>query len=123
MTEAQINEVMRLAGVMATARVRRYAYATGHAANETREGIEVKVGKVGRRFAGLPGELEMSPQPTPEQIAAIEAFAARHGRFWKRELIAGWWSVNYPCGAESALLQQVRNNFGPTWLINYRRAK
>lgn len=43
LSQDQVNEVMRLASVLATARVRGYAYAIGHAANETRQGITAKV--------------------------------------------------------------------------------
>jgi hypothetical protein len=56
---------------------------------------------------------------TPEQSAALEAFAEQHGaceqgaRKWREKLGDGWMRAAFP-GA----LQQVRNQFGPTWLHN-----
>ena len=62
----------------------------------------------------------MKDQPAPEQIAAVEAFRARVEYRWKSELGRCWSSGVYPAGVNSALLQQVRNQFGPVWLMNYR---
>lgn len=39
-SDAHIEEVMRLARLYATARVRRYAKSVGKAENETKEGID-----------------------------------------------------------------------------------
>lgn len=51
------------------------------------------------------------PDLTEEQAAALEAFAAQHGADWRRKLNDGWLRAAYP-----GPLQQVRNQFGPTWL-------
>jgi hypothetical protein len=55
---------------------------------------------------------------TPEQTAAIEAFAQEHGghqaqRKWREALSDGWMRAAYP-----GPLQQVRNQFGPMWLFD-----
>lgn len=44
-SKERITEVMRLANLHATARVRRYAKSVGRASNETREGIDKRVAK------------------------------------------------------------------------------
>lgn len=58
--------------------------------------------------------------PTGEQVEALKQFAAANGRTWKSELNNLWMNgaYNYAVlgGADPALLQQVRNEFGPTWL-------
>lgn len=56
--------------------------------------------------------------PTPEQLAALEVYAAEHGRTWKAQLNDDWMN-----GRASGPLQQVRNQFGPSWLIRFRLPK
>ena len=46
-----------------------------------------------------------------EQRAALTAFREEHGRTWKSTLHAGWLRAAYP-----GPLQQIRNEFGPSWL-------
>ena len=62
-------------------------------------------------------------QPTPEQQAALDRFRVKHGRRWKAWLRASWSSGVYPIYAcengDDALLQQVRNTLGPSWLARY----
>lgn len=61
---------------------------------------------------------------TDEQKEAIEACKALHGRTWKSKLRQMWMYGNYDdfgMDPHSRGLQQVRNQFGPTWLINYGR--
>jgi hypothetical protein len=57
----------------------------------------------------------MKTQPTPEQLAAIVAYAKAHGRHWKRDLNDAWMRA-----AEPGLLQQMRNQFGPSWLVSFK---
>ena len=60
---------------------------------------------------------------TAEQLAALRTFAHQHGRTWKAVLRDAWFSGNYPHSADEnsdALLQQVRNTFGPSWLLSFR---
>jgi hypothetical protein len=67
-------------------------------------------------------------QPTTEQLAALIQFAAENGRNWKSTLRACWMIGNYQTGtyyttADTAALQQVRNEFGPSWLVRFSLAK
>lgn len=62
-------------------------------------------------------------QPTDEQIAAIGNFAQRHGRYWKRALNECWMTGLYHGDTSAHLLQQVRNQFGPTWLMKFKLVK
>lgn len=55
-----------------------------------------------------------------EQMKAIQDFAAANGRNWKSVLRECWMTVQYPRDCDSASLQQIRNSFGPTWLVNFR---
>lgn len=60
----------------------------------------------------------MKPQPTREQLQALEDYAVRHGRKWKRRLLDDWRSGADAC---APLLRQLRNRFGPQWLLTYVR--
>jgi len=65
---------------------------------------------------------------TEEQLAALRAFAARHGRNWKSKLNDCWSTGNYDHGHgvsndEDAELQQIRNTFGPSWLVRFSFTK
>lgn len=53
--------------------------------------------------------------PTAEQIAALQAYAAKNGRTWKDKLMTDWMN-----GRAQGSLQQVRNDFGPSWLARYK---
>lgn len=58
------------------------------------------------------------PPLTPEQEAALQAYAARHGRCWKSVLNHVWMG-----GAphdDGGILRGLRNSHGPTWLQSYR---
>lgn len=68
----------------------------------------------------------MKREPTAEQLAELKNFAAMNGRTWKSRLRHAWETGQYAeCGAAdySHLLQQIRNTFGPTWLVNFKLAK
>ena len=65
----------------------------------------------------------VKPTPTADQLAAVKAFAGKYGRNWKAALRFSWETGNYPFAPmanESALLQQLRNQFGPRWLNAFR---
>jgi hypothetical protein len=49
-------------------------------------------------------------------VAAVAAFATRHGRSWRAELAAAWLSGRDANEPDGHLLRQVRNRFGPRWL-------
>ena len=61
---------------------------------------------------------------TENQREALSRFAKKHGRQWKSKLHECWMSGRYPYDIvntnDSAYLQQVRNQFGPSWLVKYR---
>lgn len=60
---------------------------------------------------------------TIDQINALNRFALAHKRGWKRLLERAWERVNYPVSttdADKALLQQLRNNGGPTLLSTFK---
>ena len=62
----------------------------------------------------------MSKQmPTNEQLDALGNFAADKGRTWKAALRHAWETGDYPTGSDSASLQQLRNAYGPGWLMAF----
>ena len=63
----------------------------------------------------------MEQQPTREQLQALEGYAARHGRQWKRQLLDDWLSGRDEREPQGPLLRQLRNRFGPRWLQAYAR--
>jgi hypothetical protein len=68
----------------------------------------------------------MKPQPTANQITALSLFATLNGRRWKECLRTAWCTGDYArfgCSGLSGYLQQVRNQFGPSWLIRYKLPK
>ena len=69
----------------------------------------------------------MKNTPTAEQIEALITFALANGRHsWKSSLRHCWETGRYRdyCGTERQdLLQQVRNEFGPSWLVRFSMKK
>lgn len=55
-------------------------------------------------------------KPNPEQLAAVAAYAERHGAQWKNKLHMAWLTGNDTSEPQGALLRQVRNQYGPKWL-------
>ena len=68
-----------------------------------------------------------TPSPTDAQIAAIVRFAAANGRAWRAALADAWLDGYARCAisqeGDKALLQQVRNGFGPSWLARFKLPK
>jgi len=62
-------------------------------------------------------------QLSAEQLKAVIRFAAEHGRTWKSQLNDAWMTGNYVGFVGSHLLQQVRNQFGPEWLVKFNLKK
>lgn len=59
----------------------------------------------------------------PEQLNALRTFANANGRDWKFKLNHAWSSGRYDDynGTDDyGSLQQVRNTFGPSWLVKFR---
>lgn len=53
---------------------------------------------------------------TEDQYRALQNYAVKHGSRWKAMLMDSWQRG----GAHGPLLQQVRNTFGPSWLLGFR---
>lgn len=60
---------------------------------------------------------------TNEQMDAIQQWAHRNGRNWKSELRQAWMTGDYGTFEQSNYLQQIRNSFGPSWLVRFRLPK
>jgi hypothetical protein len=60
---------------------------------------------------------------TPEQEAALVRFASDNGRKWKQALNLAWFDGSDANEPDGCYLRQVRNQFGPSWLIKYRLPK
>lgn len=61
-------------------------------------------------------------QLSPEQLSALRTFADANGVQWKSKLNAAWATGryrDYPGTALYGYLQQVRNVFGPSWLLKF----
>lgn len=59
------------------------------------------------------------PAITPDMLAAVDFFRERFGREWKTRLELAWWLNEYsffPFNDKAALLHQLRNIAGPSWL-------
>lgn len=54
---------------------------------------------------------------TNEQITALMRYATKHGRYWKAALGNAWETGIYSTGDNVPALQQLRNNYGPSWLM------
>ena len=60
-------------------------------------------------------------QPTPEQLAALQRYARDNGRNWKRELCSAWFDgSDVTRNVDGPYLRQVRNTFGPQWLMKFK---
>lgn len=64
-------------------------------------------------------------QPLPdldaEQVTALQAYAARHGRRWK-SILNNVWMGGAPYD-DGGILRRLRNTHGPSWLQRYRLPK
>ncbi|ELT51192.1 hypothetical protein [Brucella intermedia] len=59
----------------------------------------------------------MTAPLTPEEHAAVTAYALAHGENWKDELLDDWMN-----GRTQGTLQRLRNTRGPSWLVDYSLA-
>ena len=57
---------------------------------------------------------------TEQQLTALKQFANSRGRAWKSKLLDCWVQSHYGFADDSASLQQVRNNLGPSWLMKFK---
>ena len=62
---------------------------------------------------------------TAEQFNALHRYAMRHGHNWKADLRGDWIASHYfgIDAKDTPLLQQVRNNLGPSWLTRFSLRK
>lgn len=58
--------------------------------------------------------------PNDEQLAALQAYAAKHGAQWKRKLADAWFSGRDSQEPNGHLLRQIRNQAGPSWLRGFK---
>jgi hypothetical protein len=65
----------------------------------------------------------MKNTPNAEQIKALRSYAEAHGRTWKSQLHDTWMTGRYDSSDDSMNLQQVRNEFGPSWLVRFHLPK
>lgn len=66
---------------------------------------------------------EATNKLTTDQLNALRTFANANGRTWKANLRQAWMTGRYDdyAGVErSDLLQQIRNQFGPSWLVKFK---
>lgn len=63
---------------------------------------------------------KVKPQPSPEQLQALQAFADKKGRSWKQALSDAWMNGSDDREPNGHLLRQLRNQFGPSWLATYK---
>lgn len=59
---------------------------------------------------------------TDEDIAALQSYAAEHGRKWKDKLDLDWYFAR-SIGERGTILHGLRNNLGPEWLVTYKLPK
>ena len=57
---------------------------------------------------------------TREQANALQTFARRHGRYWKKKLAELWQSGRDSREPEGPLLRQIRNGGGHSLLVAFR---
>lgn len=64
------------------------------------------------------------PRPPPAHIDALKAFKKHHGKQWRTRLGQywrdGWGRDTEGLPYDVALLQELRNTHGPTWLANQK---
>lgn len=58
--------------------------------------------------------------PNFAQVEALLAFKAKHRRLWKEKLNTAWCTGKDCAEPNGALLRQVRNEFGPSWLHAFK---
>jgi len=96
-----------------------------HAVRDLMEGEEVWI----RGFVNAEGRITrvkfwrgqpVEDGPSDEQKAALAKFAAANGRTWKQALGHCWMTGIYSRSDDAGYLQQVRNQFGPSWLMRYK---
>ncbi len=57
---------------------------------------------------------------TPEQLDAVKAYARDYGTTWKDSLRSDWMRSGSKWIGPYHLLQQIRNQHGPRWLVDFK---
>ena len=83
-----------------------------------RHGYNVELHLFGCDIKGEIEEPTFPNRPSLEQLAAVQEFANKYGRHWKRQLNFAWMDGADAREPNGHLLRQVRNNYGPEWLIS-----
>jgi hypothetical protein len=64
---------------------------------------------------------DILPPLTEQEEAALQDYAVRHGRSWKRILNDVWMGERRDDAGQ--ILRKLRHTHGPTWLDRYRLPK
>lgn len=92
--------------------------------------LDAGVAELKRMIASRSGEVahvsgsskrERLPPLSPEQEAALHAYAVKHGRRWK-SILNNVWMGGAPYD-DGGILRRLRNSHGPSWLRSYRLPK
>lgn len=59
-------------------------------------------------------------QLTQEQKDRLDTFKAAYGAGWKTVLNTMWMNGSDARQVDGHLLRQIRNQFGPSWLMKYK---
>jgi len=62
-------------------------------------------------------------QPNKEQLDALVMYAAEYGARWKSALRHAWETGDYEGFEHSGWMQTIRNEFGPSWLVQFNLKK
>lgn len=81
-----------------------------------RVGYNQPVGLFGAELGAMTDK-SLDPVPSVEQLEALQAFANSHEK-WKEALCAVWARGDDDRMPRGHLLRQVRNQFGPDWLMS-----
>jgi len=58
-------------------------------------------------------------QPNDDQLTALKAYAEKYGSGWKSSLSTAWMTGKDCNEPDGHLLRQLRNRFGPSWLVKF----
>jgi hypothetical protein len=85
--------------------------------------LKLKPGHGGRDQPRKREIMTTRPAPNPEQLAALAAFAKRHGRTWRADLADAWSTGRDTAEPGGYFLRQVRNTWGPAWIATVAMAE
>lgn len=123
-----IGELEQKAGIGSSAEARTAFWLQFHHL-QGQACLNAGVAELRRMIAGRDGTARPSGkikrQPRPdldaEQIAALQAYGARHGRRWK-SILNNVWMGGAPYD-DGGILRRLRNTHRPSWLQRYRLPK